>query len=174
MSQLATRIVLPAYDNAAHGLLIELSIHAYKSSHHSIQSNGYLASCLHKNFQRVLNIASTIKTNWQLLKNYSYIIDSSFSGCVVRETASSSMGLSIGLLNLYRAMNHKPQIGGITGTGILRIDGGFDKANLECAKQEAAKSSDLGASYFIVAEHCRHLFDLEHLMETINFNSVVL
>ena len=165
MSQLTTRIALPAYNNRAHGLLIELSIYAYKSSHHTIQSNGYLASCLQKNFQRVLTIAVNIKTNWQSLKNYSYIIESSFAGGVVRETASSSMGLCIGLLNLYRAMNNKPQIGGITGTGILRVDGSFDKANLECAKKEAARLSDSSDKYFIVPEYCGHLFDLEHIME---------
>lgn len=168
MNQLDTRIALPAYDNASRGLLIELSIHAYQSSHHTIQSNGYLARCLHKNFQRVLNIAASIQTQWQVFKNYSYVIDSSYVGGVVCETASSSMGLSIGLFNLYRAMQSKPQIGGITGTGILRVNGCFDKANLECAKQTAAKTSDSSNGYFVVPEHCRHLFELEHLMETMD------
>jgi hypothetical protein len=167
MSQLVTHIVLPAYNNAHHGLLIDLTVHAYPSSRHTVTANGKIAECLQKNFQRVIYIASSINPTWRIFKNYSYVISSSFTGGEVRETASSSLGLCIGLLNLYREINHQQQIGGITGTGILRVDGCFDTANRDGAKKEAAMSSDVMSRYFITPEDCRHLFDLDYIMETL-------
>ena len=73
------------------------------------------------------------------------------------------MAISIALFNINRLLKHKTLIEGITGTGILRIDGSFEKAHLENSKKAITKDG-----LFISSENCKNLFELEKL---INFYS---
>lgn len=77
------------------------------------------------------------------------------------------MALSIALINLYRAIHGQPQISGLSGTGILRIDGSFDHAHLEDKKYFAARKNLKNLNQFITPNESKNLFELEHLINQL-------
>lgn len=163
MTNLTSLINIPAYDKYGKGLIIELSLMLIPNMEFIITATGKVATALQRNFKRIIEIMAALKKSWRCLESFGYILDCSSDQFVVKDSKSSSMALSIALINAYRAMNGKPQVQGLTGTGILRIDGSFENVHLEDQKYLAARQhNSLGR--FITATGCRHLYDLETLM----------
>lgn len=164
MSHIGSIINIPAYDASGNGLIIELRVTLVPSMNLLITSTGNIASALQRNFKRIIEIMAAIKQSWKCLESFSYVLDCSNEKFLVKNSKSSSMALSIALINAYRAIKGKPQISGLTGTGILRIDGSFENAHLEDKKYQAARQNINSFERFIIASECRHLYDLEKLM----------
>lgn len=157
-------INIPAYDASNNGLLIEFKLTILPDSSFQIKTIGKVAAALYKNFSRIIEIMSSMKPSWQRLESIGYKLESNNDLFLVKDSKSSSMALSIALINAHRALNGKPQIPGLSGSGILRIDGSFDSAHLEETKYLAAKQHMKHLHKFITAQECSHLFALEKLI----------
>ncbi len=157
-------INIPAYDAFKNGIVIELKVTISPSSEFNIHSIGNIALALHNNFKRNIEIMSSLRKSWQCLEKASYTIECSNSQWVVKDSKSSSMALSIALINGFRAMHSLSQIEGWSGTGILRIDGSFESSHLEDKKYLAIKKEVKTLNKFITHNECKNLFDLEKLM----------
>lgn len=77
------------------------------------------------------------------------------------------MALSIALINLYRAIPGQPQVRGLSGTGILRIDGSFDSSHLVEEEYFATKQNLKNLSRFITPAGSKNLFELENLINQL-------
>jgi len=159
-----TKINIPAYDANKNGIIVKFKLMANLSSSLLINASGNIAIALQNNFKRTIEIMSSLKKCWQSLEYATYHLECSHDQFSVKDSKSSSMALSIALINCYRAMNAMPQITDITGTGILRIDGSFENSHLEDKKYLAAKKEVKTLNKFITPYECKHLFDLEKLI----------
>lgn len=164
MTTYLSSINIPAYDAAGEGLVVMLHLTTITNGTPSIIAIGNVASALKPNFQRIIEIMSSIKKSWECLTNHKYIIECDNDHFIVKDSKSSSMAISIALLNISREMLGKPQIQGITGTGILRIDGSFENSRHETKKHQAAVRNGHFLEHFITSNECNHLYDLEQLM----------
>lgn len=164
MSIYNSTINIPAYDASNNGLMIDLKLSVVTDSLFEIKSSGTVANALERNFRRTIGIMTSIKRSWTCLASNSYQLESTCDQFVVKDSKSSSMALSIALVNIYRAMNGKHQIEGLSGTGILRADGSLEGAHLEEQKYLAAKHSMPSLKKFITPRECNHLYDLETLI----------
>ena len=117
---------IPAYDASNNGLVIEFKLTAIPNGAFLINANGKVATALQRNLKRIIEIMASIKKSWECLESMSYLLECTSNQFVVKDSKSSSMALSIALINLYRAIQGQPQVSGLSGTGILRIDGSFD------------------------------------------------
>ena len=77
-----------------------------------------------------------------------------------------SMALCIGILNINNQINGKAQNFNLVGTGILRIDGSFEKTCFENKKKLAVKNDNKFGKRFVSAINCEHVFDLDTLMSS--------
>lgn len=155
---------IPAHDATGNGLVVELRLKIMTNRKFSTISFGNVASALERNFQHVIEIMSAIKKSWECLESCSYILECSYDNFIVKDSKSSSVALSILLLNVYRAMCGKKHINGLTGSGILRIDGSFQNASHEAKKHLAAIEKIGPIGRFIAPAECGHLYELEELM----------
>ena len=155
----STSIKIPAYSAEGDGLALVLTITAYPSGSQSLLASGNIARSLKENFRRVLGIVSSINSSWENMGNFDYHLDSSNDGFLVKDSKSSSMAISIALFNLYRVSCGKSTVSGLTGTGILRIDGSFVSAHFE-----TEKAIIFNSAFFISPSICPNLFALESLM----------
>ena len=110
---------------------------------------------------------SSLKKPWERLESIGYSLECSSNQFVVKDSKSSSMALSIALINLYRAMHGQPQVPNLSGTGILRIDGSFDSSHLEEKKYFAAKQNLKKLNQFITPNESKNLFELENLINRL-------
>lgn len=164
MTTYISSINIPAYDAAGEGLVVTLRLTTIINGIPSVVAIGNVASALKPNFQRIIKIMSSIKKSWECLENYEYTIECDNDHFLVKDSKSSSMAISIALLNTYREIIGKPQIQGLSGTGILRIDGSFENSRYETKKHQAALRSGDYLKHFITSNDCNHLYDLEQLM----------
>lgn len=164
MSNYVMTVNIPAYDALKNGIIVEFKVTIQPNSTLTINSIGNVAMALKDNFIRNIEIMSSIKKSWECLESAAYLIECSNNRFIVKDSKSSSMALSIALINGVRAINHMPQIIGFTGTGILRIDGSFEDSHLEDKKYLAAKKEVKELNKFITHHECKHLFDLEKLI----------
>lgn len=155
----STSIQIPAYSSEGDGLTVVLTITAYPSDSQSVSTSGNIACALKENFRRVIGVMSSINSSWEKMENFDYHLDSSNDCFLVKDSKSSSMAISIALFNLYRVSRGKSTVSGLTGTGILRIDGSFEKANFETEKTTISNDA-----FFVSPRICRNLFALESLM----------
>jgi len=159
-----SQINIPAHDATGEGVVVELYLKVIMNRKLSFNSKGNIASALKNNFQHVIKVMSDIRDEWKILDCSNYILECSNEKFIVRDSKSSSLALSILILNIYREMNGKKQIDGLTGSGILRIDGSFQSANHE-AKKHLAVIKKMGPNgNFIMPSECGHLHELESLM----------
>lgn len=164
MTTYISSINVPAYDIAGVGLVVRLRLTTITNGVPSIVAIGNIASALKPNFQRIIEIISSIKSSWECFRQYEYILECDNDHFIVKDSKSSSMAISIALLNTYREILGKPQIQGLSGTGMLRIDGSFENSRHETKKHQAAlRSGDL-LKHFITSTECSHLYDLDQLM----------
>jgi hypothetical protein len=161
---ITTSINIPAYDATGDGLIVTLRLTAIMDNSNIILTIGNIAENLKHNFQRIVEIMSSINKFWKCLENYTYILECENSNFVVKDTKSSSMAISIALLNIYREILAKPQIQGLSGTGILRMDGTFENSRYETKKYQASVRDGDDLKHFITANECNHLFELGQLM----------
>jgi len=157
-------IKIPAYDSFGEGLVISLKVTALTKNGFSLTSIGNIAIALENNFRHTIEVISSIKKSWEILYYYNYVIECENKNFVVKDAKSSSMAISIALLNLHRSMNDKQKIENISGTGVLRIDGSFDSSCNEESKNQAMKKVNDNLDIFITTKECNHLYDLEKLM----------
>jgi len=157
-------INIPAYDAFKNGMVVEFKLTIYPNNAFIINSIGNIAMALQNNFKRNIEIMSSLKKSWECLEHASYLIECSNDQFIVKDSKSSSMALSIALINGFRAINSMPQILGFSGTGILRVDGSFESGHLEDKKYLAAKKEVKALNKFITPRECKHLFDLEKLI----------
>jgi hypothetical protein len=164
MSNYVSLINIPAYDAENKGLIIpiKLSIIPYAPFH--IASRGKVAHALKNNFNRIIEIMAAIKHSWQRLETIGYLLECENDQLLTKDSKSSSMALSIALINAYRVVSDMAPVRGLSGTGILRMDGSFDSAHLEEKKYLAAKQHIKSLKKFITPQECRHLFELEKLI----------
>lgn len=154
---------IPGYTSTGYGISILLSIYASLSDKFELSTSGNVALALASNFKRVVGIISSQDVSWKHINKIHYHLECSNNRFKVMDSKSSSMAISIALFNINRLLKGKTLIEGITGTGILRIDGSFEKAHLENSKKAITKDG-----LFISSENCKNLFELEKL---INFYS---
>jgi hypothetical protein len=164
MTTYISSINIPAYDAAGEGLVVMLRLTTIIDELPSIFATGNIAEALKPNFQRIIGIMATIKKSWECFRNYKYILECDNDHFIVKDSKSSSMAISIALLNTYREILGKPQIQGLSGTGILRIDGSFENSRHETKKYLATVRSDDYLKHFITSNECKHLYDLEQFM----------
>jgi hypothetical protein len=157
-------INIPAYDAFKNGIVVEFKLTIYPNNPFIINSIGNIAMALQNNFKRTIEIMSSIKKSWECLESAGYMLECSHNQFIVKDSKSSSMALSIALINGFRAINNMPQRSGFSGTGILRIDGSFESGHLEDKKYLAAKKEVKALNKFITPHECKHLFDLEKLI----------
>ena len=104
-----------------------------------------------------------MKKSWENFESFSYLLECNSDQFIVKDSKSSSMALSIALININRARQGQPLVSGLSGTGILRIDGSFDSAYHEEIKYFAAKNFE-AINKFITPKESRNLFELENLI----------
>lgn len=158
---------IPAYDAYNNGLIIECKLTTISNNEFFINTAGMVATSLKRNLHRLIEIMSSMKKSWQQLASMGYLLECDSQQFIVRDSRSSSMALSIALLNLNRAIQGQPQVSGLTGTGILRIDGSFDSSHQEIKKYFAAIKNLDGLKKFITANESKNLFDLEDLINRL-------
>lgn len=157
-------VSIPAYDASNNGLIVDFKLTAFSHGDFLINSTGKVATALQRNLQRIIEIMSSLKKSWECLESIAYSFECTSNQFIVKDSKSSSMALSIALINLHRAIQGQPQITGLSGTGILRIDGSFDSAHLEEKKFFAAKQKLKNLNQFITPNESKNLLELEHLM----------
>ncbi|CAM4499349.1 MAG: hypothetical protein LEGION0403_FIIPPAGN_02535 [Legionella sp.] len=159
-----TNVLIPAYDNNKNGLVFTLEMETTLNDSLTINTDGNVANSLKKNLNRAITIMSNLYSSWEILKKFKYNLRSMENQFRVMDARSAGVPLCIALLNVVRAFNRMEQIQHITGTGILRIDGTFEKSFLEEEKKKA--SSQIMESRFINSQICKHVFDLADLMNS--------
>jgi hypothetical protein len=164
MSNYISLINIPAYDATNKGLIIKVKLTINPNRAFSIETRGGIAAALKNNFHRIIEIMGSLKQSWECLESINYLLECKNDRLLTKDAKSSSMALSIALINACRAIHDKPQRLGLSGTGILRMDGSFDKANLEDTKYAAAKHRIKSLKKFITPHECKHLFSLEKLI----------
>lgn len=159
-----TNVIIPGYDSKNNGLVVQLKLTAYLNQVFSIRTVGSVATALEKNFARVTNIMASLKKNWEHLGSMQYTLQSFDNKFCVRDARSSSMALCIGVLNINNQIDGRAQNFKLVGTGILRIDGSFEKTCFENKKKLAVKNDNKFGKKFVSAINCEHVFDLDTLM----------
>ena len=158
---------IPAYDSLNNGLVIDFKLTAISQGTFFINTTGKVAAALQRNLKRIIEIMSSLKKSWECFESIGYSLECSSNQFDVKDSKSSSMALSIALINLYRAMHGQSQVPNLSGTGILRIDGSFDSAHLEDKKYFAAKQSLKKLNQFITPNESKNLFELENLINRL-------
>ena len=156
---------IPAYDAENKGLIVPFRLSMLSAPVFKLITKDTVAASLETNFKRIIDIMSALKPAWQALKQAEYFLACELPKFLVKDSKSSSMALCIALMNAQRVLNGKTPVLGLTGTGVLRIDGSFDHANLEGEKYQAAKDKLKVLHQFITPSECRHLFDLEKMLD---------
>lgn len=159
-----TDVVIPAYDSQNNGLIVVLKLKVHLGQIASVKTVGQVAEDLKKNFIRVTEILASIKTSWQYLGLLNYTLQSDDNRYCVKDARSSSMALCIALLNIHHAINGKLQNFTMIGSGILRIDGSFEKTCFEDKKKFAITKVGNSQKKFLSATNCKHVFDLDKLI----------
>lgn len=80
-------IIIPAFDLNHQGLAVHLKLVAEQKSDFKITTNGIIAKSLEKSFIRVIHIMSSLKSSWQCLENYHYLLksfDENFIGSFIK------------------------------------------------------------------------------------------
>ena len=155
---------IPAYNSLSNGLIVQLTLTATTNNTFIINTHGVVANALQKNFKRIITIMSSLQPSWHCLELISYVITCHSNHFIVKDSKSSSMALCIALINLCREMHGLKQIHGLTGTGILRIDGSFDNSHLIDQKYFAAQQTELNK--FFTPNDCKNLFELEEVINS--------
>lgn len=158
---------IPAYDASGSGLIIEIKLSSTASETFFLQAKGRVALALQRNFKRIIDIMCSMKKSWECLGKLRYLLECNQDSFVVRDSKSSSLALSIALINLHRAIHGQTQVLGLCGTGVLRIDGTFDNAELENEKHLAAKQSLKHFNKFITPQESKNLFELENVIHQL-------
>lgn len=166
MFNCTTLVNIPAYDSDNNGLIIEFKLTATSSNKFLINTRGKVAEALQRNFKRIIEIMSSMKSSWEYLESFNYLLECNSDQFIVRDSKSSSMALSIALLNINRVKQGKTLVSGLTGTGVLRIDGSFDCSHLEEKKYNAAKNFK-SINKFITPKVSKNLFELENFINQI-------
>lgn len=131
MFNCASLVNIPAYDANNNGLIIESKLTATSSNKFLINTRGKVAEALQRNFKRIIEIMSSMKKSWEHFESISYLLECNSDQSIVKDSKSSSMALSIALLNINRSIQGQSPVSGLSGTGVLRIDGSFDSAYQE-------------------------------------------
>ncbi|MDI9818516.1 MULTISPECIES: hypothetical protein [unclassified Legionella] len=161
---LTTNVIIPAYDKNKNGIVFNLVMDVNPNDSLTVEANGSVATSLKKNLGRAITILSNIDSSWRILRKFKYNLISMENQFRVMDTRSAGLPICIALLNIARNLNGMEQVQHITGTGILRIDGTFEKSHLEEEKKQA--TSQLMESRFISSQVCKHVFDLANLMNS--------
>lgn len=164
IQQSITNVSIPAYDNNKNGIVFNLAMETTFNDSLTINADGNVANSLKKNLNRAITIMSNLDSSWKILRKFKYNLCSMENQFRVMDARSAGVPLCIALLNVVRAFNGMEQIQHLTGTGILRIDGTFEKSFLEEEKKQA--SSQIMDSRFINSQVCKHVFDLANLMNS--------
>lgn len=155
---------IPAYDSSKNGLIIKFKLTAASNNYLLIKTCGQVAAALERSFKRIIEIMSALKKSWECLELIHYTLECTNDDWVVRDAKSSSMALSIALINVSRVINGQSAVPGLSGTGILRMDGSFDSSHWEEEKYFAAKNNLPSLNQFITSNECKNLFELENLI----------
>ncbi|MCC5792135.1 MAG: hypothetical protein JJT82_05940 [Legionellaceae bacterium] len=155
-------VTIPAYDKKQNGIVCNFAMDVIPNDSLVIEAHGTIVTSLKKNLGRVITIMSNLDSSWKILKNFKYQLTTMEKQFRVMDTRSAGLPLCIALLNVVRIFHGREQVQHITGTGILRIDGTFEKSHLEEEKKQA--TSQIMESRFINSQVCKHVFDLANLM----------
>jgi len=158
---------IPAYNASHAGLIIELELKAMSDNAFLINSTGEVAIALQRSVRRIIEIMSSMKKSWRCLEYARYWLTCHSHPFIVRDAKSAGMALSIALLNICRSMQGKPQVQGLSGTGVLRVDGSFDCSHREEEKYRAARKNLKYLNKFITPHESASLLDLENLMNSL-------
>ncbi|WP_133136760.1 hypothetical protein [Legionella rowbothamii] len=72
-----------------------------------------------------------MKKSWEHFESISYLLESNSDQFIVKDSKSSSMALSIALININRAIQGQVPVLAFRNRGVLRIDGSFNDAPQE-------------------------------------------
>lgn len=157
-------VFIPGYTFEKKAVIVKIKLIVMMTGDFRVVSKGEVASALEKIFKRNIEIISSLKKSYEVLKNFEYRLISTSDNWKVKDSRSAGLPLCIALINVLRKLNGLNQVQHITGTGILRIDGTFEKSHLEEEKKQA--TSQLMESRFINSQVCKHVFDLAILMNS--------
>lgn len=161
---ITTNVFIPAYDKNKHGIVFNLAMKVFSNDSLLINAEGNVAISLKKNLSRAITIMSNLDNSWKILSTFKYDLTTTENQFRVMDARSSGLPLCIALFNVLRTYNGMAQVQHITGTGILRIDGTFEKSHLEEEKKQV--SSQVMESRFINSQVCKHVFDLANLINS--------
>ncbi|WP_133131360.1 hypothetical protein [Legionella yabuuchiae] len=155
-------VFIPGYTSEEKALVVKIELMVLKRLNFSVSSQGIIAFSLERIFKRNIEIMSSLKKSYEVLKNFEYRLISTGNNWSVKDARSAGLPICIALINVVRKLNGLEQVQSINGTGILRIDGTFEKSHLEEEKRKA--SSELMENRFINSEVCKNVFNLATLM----------
>lgn len=162
---LYSKIIIPAYTSAKKGIYLTLDLQLKKSDNLKIITDGKIAQSLENLLFRNIEILAGLKSSFASLLNFEYTLTSKNDNFYsVKDVRSASLPICLGLLNLLRAITGKKQIHSIAGTGILRADGSFEESAFEQIKETAINNDFAENITFIKSSDCKHIFDLENLL----------
>lgn len=156
-------LLIPAYTHNKQGLLIPISVYTKTDYRLEINSEGHIARSLERIFKRNIEILSTLKPAYTILKHFQFNLISSENRFRVKDVRSASLAICITLLNLLRIISGKCPNQSIIGTGLLRMDGSFMASSFEAIKEQAALKNNYHFE-FTNANDCKHIFELEALL----------
>lgn len=162
---LLTEMAIPAYSARGDAFLFTLSLKAIPKTPYAIKAKGNIAIALKATLQRMIEIIASLKPEWEALTGFEYFFESEDSPVLIKDARSASLSLVIGLLNLYRALQGKPQAPGLVATGIIRLDGSIQSTHKEDKKHTAFKFNQEKNQQFITSSICQHVFELDYLMD---------
>lgn len=156
--------VIPAFDKNQQGLTVDLQLCAIPRSQLMFKGVGSVAKSLERNFIRVIEIMSSLKSTWSYLEEQEYTLMSFNEHYKVKDARSADLSFCIAALNVVRVHKQMKSVDDYVGTGTLRIDGSFNQTLLEAVKEKAVLQSDSAMKKFITAKSCEHIFDLDVLL----------
>ncbi|MCH9716415.1 MAG: hypothetical protein K0U24_04415 [Gammaproteobacteria bacterium] len=161
--KITTQILIPAYSAQNNALLITLQLEATPNKKLIIQTQNSIAIALKRSLRRAIEIMASIHPAWETLLQFKYQLSSEASTYLVKDARSAGLPLAIGMINIFRSINHQLTINSLIGTGILRIDGSIEATHKEDIKHKVIHTTN--AQQLITSSICQHVFELATFMD---------
>ena len=161
MTMITEHLFLVAHtkDETAKGLVFNMELTAIKNNYGSYSSDGKMARSLLPLFKKIINILQNIQPSW----NYHLTLTGDYAHYDIKQHDSAGLGLAIGLYNIARKINKSSCIEGITGTGMIRLDGSVSDAHGISSKHEASLSIPQFKK-LVTADDISHLSQLHAIL----------
>ena len=160
-------LVAHTKDETATGLVFNITLTAVKNACGSYSANGKMAQSLLPLFKKIVTILQNMQPCWNILSHYHLSLTGDYPHYDIKQHDSAGLGLAIGLYNIARKINQSSFVEGITGTGMIRLDGSVSDAHGISSKHEAS----LAIPYFkklLTTQDISHLSQLHLILNHYN------